>query len=224
MNRWWLLPLAAVGAGLFARGLRRAELHQTLENLRAFDMPSAWLYDAIFGARAEGAYRQIASELAAVCPEGALLEVGCGPGRLAVHLAHLAPRLAITGADLSTGMVERASQRAARAGVAQRVRFQIADAAELPYPDRHFDLVASTFTFHHFARPARALGEIHRVLKPGAEAWLYDVPDWLVHTMHQARLSEHAPESPFRGVDIQWVLWRGLAPLYLRFRLRRTQP
>lgn len=224
MNRWWLLPLAAVGAGVFARGLRRPELHQALENLHAFDMPSARLYDAIFGALAEGLYKEIASELAAACPEGQLLEVGCGPGRLAVHLARLAPGLAITAADLSSAMIERASQRATQAGLAQRVRFQMADVADLPFPDRHFDLVTSTFAFHHFARPARALEELHRVLKPGAEAWLYDVPDWLVHTVRQARLSRYAQDSPFSSVDTRRALWRGLAPLYLRFRLRRAAP
>ena len=37
----------------------------------------------------------------------------------------------------------------------------------------------STLSLHHWADPARSLTEIHRVLKPGGEARIYDPAHWL---------------------------------------------
>jgi ubiquinone/menaquinone biosynthesis C-methylase UbiE len=49
-----------------------------------------------------------------------------------------------------------------------------ADAAKLPFDDGSFDLVLSTLSLHHWSQPLECLTEVHRVLKPQHEAWIYD--------------------------------------------------
>jgi ubiquinone/menaquinone biosynthesis C-methylase UbiE len=119
------------------------------------------------------AYRARAAELAATLPDGAaVLEVAPGPGYFAVELAR-DRRLAVSGVDVSRTMVEIATEYAAAEGV--DVAFRHGDVAALPYPDASFDLVVCQAAFKNFARPLRALGELHRVLRPGGHAVVEDM-------------------------------------------------
>jgi ubiquinone/menaquinone biosynthesis C-methylase UbiE len=72
-------------------------------------------------------------------PGGKLLEVGSGPGRLAVWLAREDRGITLTGVDISGAMVERAARRAAGASLSERVRFEVGDITALPFADREFD-------------------------------------------------------------------------------------
>jgi ubiquinone/menaquinone biosynthesis C-methylase UbiE len=54
---------------------------------------------------------------------GAVLDAGCGSGRLAVEIARPRPDLRVRGFDLERGMVEVATRRAARENVGDRVEF-----------------------------------------------------------------------------------------------------
>lgn len=48
-------------------------------------------------------------------------------------------------------------------------------AENLPFPDRRFDRVVSSLSFHHFQDGARVLGEAYRVLRPGGSLFVLDV-------------------------------------------------
>lgn len=167
-RRYWLVLIAALGIALHYRNPVRATVKRAYANVRAFDMPTAGMYDAIWASLLGGFYSRVADEVAATCPSGTVLEVGSGPGRLGVRLARSAPRLNVTGVDLSPEMVELANHRAAEAGLpGERVRFKVGDVGALPYADRRFDGVVSTLSLHHWPDPALGLAEIHRILKPG---------------------------------------------------------
>src|SRR5215203_2408078 len=157
----------------------RAYLEQASANVRDFDLPSAGAYDALVASVLEGFYARVTGEVAAAYPGGKLLEIGSGPGRLAVRLAREAPGMTLTGVDISEAMVERAARRAAGAGLSERVRFEVGDVAAMPLPDGEFDGVVSTLSLHHWPDPASGLAEIYRVLKPGGEARIYDLAHWL---------------------------------------------
>ena len=116
----------------------------------------------------------VAAEVTAAITAGRILDVGTGPGYLPIRIATQAPGLELDGIDLSPAMVKLARKAAAKRGVADRVRFHRAHAANLPFDDGSFDLVISTLSFHHWARPLECLTELHRVLKPQHEAWIYD--------------------------------------------------
>src|SRR5215213_1087203 len=109
---WIVLVAVSVAAALYRERLRTA-LERAYANVRAFDLPSAGMYDALVASALEGFYARVAEELAAAHPRGSVLEVGSGTGRLAVRLAQKAPGIALTGVDLSDAMVERAARRAA---------------------------------------------------------------------------------------------------------------
>ncbi|MCC6751742.1 MAG: class I SAM-dependent methyltransferase [Deltaproteobacteria bacterium] len=106
-----------------------------------------------------------------------LLEVGVGAGTDFINwVRHGA---IATGVDLTEAGVALTRERLAleelRAEVLQ------ADAERLPFPDQSFDLVYSYGVLHHSPNTARAVSEVHRVLRPGGTALImvYHVPSWV---------------------------------------------
>jgi len=182
----------------------------------------ARLYDLLFSSPIDGFYARIARRLTETIPSGQALDVGCGPGRLAVHLARQAPDLTVTGIDISPDMVELAKRRAEAAKLSDRVHFEVADVGALPFPDHQFDLVVSTMSLHHWRDPARGLTEIRRVLKASGQACIYDVADWILRlTHHGTGLAEVLAESPFASEASQPVWSVGPVPLVRSFCLGR---
>jgi SAM-dependent methyltransferase len=100
--------------------------------------------------------------LAAVESPKRALDVGTGTGLGAFAIARRFPDAEVVGVDLAGEMVSEARHKAP-AELAGRVRFERADAARLPYPDRAFDLVALANMIPFF-------DELSRVLKPGGFA------------------------------------------------------
>jgi ubiquinone/menaquinone biosynthesis C-methylase UbiE len=118
-------------------------------------------------------YRKTAQALAErLAPGSAVLEVAPGPGYLAIELAKLGA-FRITGLDLSQTFVRIARENARQAGVA--INFHHGDAANMPLPDESFDFVVCRAAFKNFADPIGALDEMHRVLRPGGRASIFDL-------------------------------------------------
>ncbi|MFI4935598.1 MAG: class I SAM-dependent methyltransferase [Caulobacterales bacterium] len=115
----------------------------------------------------------LAKRIAAETPAGAaVLEIAPGPGYLAIELARLGARR-IAGLDISHSFVRIASQNAARAGV--DIDFRQGDAAALPFGAAAFDFIVSRAAFKNFGDPVGALREMHRVLRPGGTAVIFDM-------------------------------------------------
>jgi ubiquinone/menaquinone biosynthesis C-methylase UbiE len=92
-------------------------------------------------------------------PAAAFLDAGCGDGRyLAALASELPPRRA--GVDLSERILETA-----RARIDADLRQGSLEA--LPFADGEFDLVLCTQVIEHVPDAERAMGELHRVLRPG---------------------------------------------------------
>lgn len=103
-------------------------------------------------------------------PTGAgldVLEVGVGMGTDHLEWAKAKPRQ-LRGVDLSPKSVAYTEARLRQAGFQPDV--QVADAEALPFPDASFDLVYSFGVLHHTPNTAAAIGEVHRVLRPGGRA------------------------------------------------------
>lgn len=100
----------------------------------------------------------------------AVVEFGCGTGRLAAELleAHLQPGCRYLGLDLSATMVALARARVARFGARAEVR-QTDGAPRIEAPDGAFDRFVSTYVFDLLPEPEirLLLAEAHRVLAPG---------------------------------------------------------
>lgn len=91
-----------------------------------------------------------------------VLDLGCGTGEGTLFLAREFPQARIRGVDLSERMV-RTAQAKVGLDPEGRVAFRVADAAELPFGDDSFDLVAQVNLPPFFAETAR-------VLRPGGFA------------------------------------------------------
>lgn len=99
-----------------------------------------------------------------------ILDLASGTGEPAITLAsRVGAEGQVTALDLSAELLEIAANRALQRGL-KNVRMQQADAHRLPFPDQSFDLVTSRFGVMFFENCVSALGEAHRVLKPGGRA------------------------------------------------------
>jgi ubiquinone/menaquinone biosynthesis C-methylase UbiE len=127
------------------------------------------VYDFVARRLARGFYRRLADDVAAVAPQdGAVLDVGTGPGVFLIEIARRRPDLTLAGIDLSADMVAAARRNATTAEV------QVGNVTELPFPDATFDLVVSSLSLHHWDDPGAAAPELARVLRPGGRLHIYD--------------------------------------------------
>ncbi|ACL55366.1 Methyltransferase type 11 [Methylobacterium nodulans ORS 2060] len=94
-----------------------------------------------------------------------ILEAGCGVGAQTVALARRNPGVKITCVDVSARSLMTAEAHVAAAGL-PRPDFRQADLHALPFSEASFDHVFVCFVLEHLARPARALAELRRVVKP----------------------------------------------------------
>ena len=109
----------------------------------------------------------VLSRLEALQPD-AVLDLGCGTGQLTKRLGERFGDATIVGADLSDGMLERATENAESDGSAEHAGgFARADAQRLPFADASFDIVTCTESFHWYNDQEAAVAEIARVLRPG---------------------------------------------------------
>ncbi len=104
---------------------------------------------------------------------GSLCDVGCGQGHALLRLAEAFPDARLVGYDIYAPAVETARRRAAEAGVADRVRFDVVDASH-GLPGR-FDVVTVFDVLHDSRDPAAILGSVHDALVPGGRLVVVDV-------------------------------------------------
>ena len=171
---------------LVARTLGGAELHDRWERTYRTDA-NEQLYEAIFDRL-----------LRVLPPPGShILDAGCGVG---AHTQRLARRgFRVTGVDLSAHVVSQARERAARAGVADRVTIERADLTELPFPDASFDGILAWGVLMHVPDVAGALDEITRVTRPGGRLVASEVNAHAPEAMLTRTLLVHASGREIRA-------------------------
>lgn len=139
-------------------------------------------------------------DLCQIGPGSHVLDVGCGVGMTAAYLAKTIG-CHVTGIDLREGMIDRSNERAEREGVMDRVSFQVADAAALPFDDDAFDVVMCESVLALVKDQPRVLAEMRRVLKPGGRlgvteaAWMKPPAEELVSQLKEAmgHMEVHSP-------------------------------
>jgi len=105
-----------------------------------------------------------------------ILDVACGTGDSTISIAKAAGEGSeVTGVDISEGMMALVEGKAAKAGVSDRIRLQVADGEALPYEERTFDRVTCAFGIRNFEHKEKGLSEFRRVLKPGGKAVILEL-------------------------------------------------
>jgi len=124
-------------------------------------------YDALREANESPAFSARLHEYSAFAG-GRVLDIGCGNGyvlsRYAAAGAH------VCGVDLTTAAIRLCRQRFALMNLPGE--FTVGNAERLPFPDATFDCVCSMGVLHHTPDTARAVAEVHRVLRPNGRVIL----------------------------------------------------
>lgn len=128
-------------------------------------------YDFMNSAMSFGLHRRwLAKALEVIgrySPEGPWLDLATGTADVAISLASLRPDVAITGIDLSEGMLAIGRRKVEAAGLSDRISLIKGDCLNLPFPDSSAGLVTIAYGVRNFEHLERGLREICRVLRPG---------------------------------------------------------
>jgi ubiquinone/menaquinone biosynthesis C-methylase UbiE len=153
------------------------------------------------------ACRLVASLIAADVA-GTVLDIGTGPGQIALKLAARLPGWLAVGVDRSPNMIRQAvaASQAAQSTPphpgrkAAEVEFLVADANCLPFPDGSFDLVVCNSVLHHLENPAGLLTEMARVVGPDGAILLRDLrrPSRFAYPFHSRWYGRHYSGTMYR--------------------------
>jgi SAM-dependent methyltransferase len=146
-------------------------------------------------------------------PPERVLDIGCGTGAGTIFLAREFPQARVRGVDIAEEMVREAI---AKVGLDPegRIAFKVGDAAELPYPEESFDLVAQLNMPPFFE-------EMVRVLRPGghvivAASWGSATPFYTPPRLLRWKLAQRGVEEVVADSAAAGTYWVG--------RLERPRP
>lgn len=136
-----------------------------------------------------------------ISAEDTVVDVGCGDGSVCTYAGHQGA--AVIGLDIEPGLVEQTA-RAMIGLPARSFEGIVSDADPIPLPDGVASVVVATEVLEHVDDPARIMGELVRIGKPGCR-YLISVPDpaseavmkvvaprwYFEHPLH-IRIFEHA--------------------------------
>jgi SAM-dependent methyltransferase len=100
-------------------------------------------------------------------------DVGCGLGTSTILMAQAYPKSTFVGFDYHPASIQMAQEAAAKAGVSERVQFEVASATE--YPGEGYQLVAFFDCLHDMGDPEGAARHVRKTLDPGG-AWMIVEP------------------------------------------------
>ena len=105
-------------------------------------------------------YRRIAEAFGR--SDGLVVDLGCGPGWVAIRMAERDPGVEVLGIDHSPDMVAAGRRNG---GHIENLRFLEVDGAQTTIETDTVDLVIAVQTAHHWTRKGAILAEIARILK-----------------------------------------------------------
>ena len=126
--------------------------------------------------------------------QGHVVDLGCGPGDIAIRLACASPNLRITGVDASGPMIDLAEKAVAEKGLADRIQFRrerfqtcVVDPA---------DAVISNSLLHHVPNPLQFWYTAKKLAMPGARVLVMDLLRPGSFDEAQAIVDRYASEEP----------------------------
>jgi ubiquinone/menaquinone biosynthesis C-methylase UbiE len=142
-----------------------------------------------------------------------LLDLGCGTGRFSLPLASKLG-LDVIGLDSSEDMLAKAKEKDSNSVV----KWVLANASALPYPDSLFDIVFISHLLHHVDSPLKVLKECGRVLVPsGVVIIRYGAMDQIrndvIHTFFPQTIEIDGQRTPTRQLTEKWLAEAGFVSI-----------
>ncbi|QYN39773.1 methyltransferase domain-containing protein [Pseudonocardia sp. DSM 110487] len=160
-----------------------------MSGMLSFDEAGARRLEAVYTTPDVAGQRHDVRRILALRPGEQVVDIGAGPGLLAVEMAaEVGPDGGVHAVEPSESMRARAQARARPPGAAH-IEVSDGSADALPLPDSSVDAAVSTQVFEYLHDVPGALAEVHRVLRPGGRVLLLDT-DWdsiVWHTRDDAR-------------------------------------
>lgn len=103
---------------------------------------------------------------------GRIADVGCGHGASTILMAEAYPKAEVVGFDVHAASIETARRRALEAGVAERIRFEVADARS--FDGGPFDLICFMDSYHDLGDPHLAAAHARGQLSPAGSVMLVE--------------------------------------------------
>lgn len=106
-----------------------------------------------------------------------IVDLATGTGDVAFRLAEMFPGGAITGVDLSSGMLRIARRKLEEAHpeLKDRIRFEQGDCLALRHADESFDILTIAYGVRNFENLEKGFREFHRVLRPGGKCMILEL-------------------------------------------------
>ena len=141
--------------------------HDTRQDAGAKVQQGRSVLAPVYGPLAE----HIVAEFGLEKKTGIGIDVGSGPGTLIIELCKRT-QLHWINADINPHVFAPFYSQAAKHGFGHRVSALYADAQALPFRSNYADIIVSRGSFHFWEDKVKAFGQIYRVLKPGATAYI----------------------------------------------------
>jgi malonyl-CoA O-methyltransferase len=132
-----------------------------------------------------GLQRQVADHLLKHCHtelNGVVMDLGCGTGYVAKHLAQLTPVTSVLGIDIAPGMIDWCRQHIAY----PHCQWMVADAQALPVADNSIDNLVSSLAIQWCANERALFDNTSRVLKPGGHFFATTLGPQTLHELRWA--------------------------------------
>lgn len=133
-----------------------------------------------------------------------ILDVGCASGYMANEISKIFPNASMYGIDVYDKAINYGKKKY------PKIKFEVADAHNLPFPKDTFDLVVSYETIEHVVDPLKILKEMKSVLKNEGLAivamdsgnWLFRIIWWISEKTF-TRVWQNAHLHPFKQTELE---------------------
>jgi ubiquinone/menaquinone biosynthesis C-methylase UbiE len=133
---------------------------------------AARLYDNLTSVKGVNkSFEEIAGFIGNSLEQGKLLDIGTGPGRLLLEINKRIPQINLYGIDISASMLDVAKHSLKDL---KNIDLRVGNITQTDYKDGFFDCIVSTGSFYNWDTPIKGLNEIHRILKSGSTAYIFD--------------------------------------------------
>lgn len=127
---------------------------------------------------------------------GHMADLGCGPGDIAIRMAHAFPGWQVTGIDAGENMLKRASERLETENLGDRIRFRLAYLPDPSLAAESLDAVISNSLLHHLPNPNVLWDSIKAIGAKGAAVQVMDLMRPQSASTAQDLVDRYAADAP----------------------------